>query len=78
MELDDNTKRMKLIKINITNHIYYLLSSVNGDPDTVISDRDSRMEINSHANMPVVGRHAFVISYTGHISDVNTFTPDYN
>eukprot|EP00957_Ditylum_brightwellii_P171211 13033406-Ditylum_brightwellii.AAC.1 len=28
--------------------------------------------------MPVVGRHAYVISDTGRITDVSPFTPDYN
>ena len=78
MDLDDNMKRKKLIKINVTDHINYLLSYVNGDPDTTISDKDSRTELESHANMPAVGRHVYVISDTGKIADVNPFTPDYN
>eukprot|EP00957_Ditylum_brightwellii_P185696 14138468-Ditylum_brightwellii.AAC.1 len=36
------------------------------------------MELDSHANMPVVGRHAYVISDTGRIADVSPFTPDYS
>ena len=76
MYSDDNTKRKKLIKINFTDHIYYLFSTVNGYLDTVISDKDSQTELESHANMPVVGRHAYVISDTGLISDLNPFTPD--
>ena len=75
MDSDDNTKIKKLIKINVTDHIDYLLSYVNGDPDTTISDKDSRTELESHANMPAVGRHVYVISDTGKIADVNPFTP---
>ena len=41
-------------------------------------DEESRTELDSHANMPVVGRHAYVISDTGKVADVNPFTPDYN
>ena len=78
MYSDDNTKRKKLIEINVTDHIYYLLSNVNRDPDNAISNKDSRTELDSHANMPVLGRHAYVISETGQIADVNPFTPDYN
>ena len=78
MDLDDNTKRKKSIKINVTDHIYYLLSNVNGDPDTAIRDKDYQTEPDSHANMPVVGSHAYVISDTGRIVDVNLFTPEYN
>jgi hypothetical protein len=29
------------------------------------------------ANMPVAGRHAFIISDTGRVADVNAFTSDY-
>ena len=37
----------------------------------------SRTELDSHANMPVVGRHALVLSRSGQSVDVNPFTPDY-
>ncbi len=52
------------------------------DGDLVLNDADmeaeeSRTELDSHANMPVVGRHALIISDTGRIADVNAFTPDY-
>eukprot|EP00957_Ditylum_brightwellii_P167101 12720672-Ditylum_brightwellii.AAC.1 len=36
------------------------------------------MELDSHANMLVVGRHAYVISDTGRVADISPFTPDYN
>ena len=38
---------------------------------------DSRTELDSHANMPVVGRHSFVISDTGKVADVQAFSPDH-
>ena len=38
----------------------------------------SRSELDSHANMYVVGRHAYIINQTGKSVDVNPFTPDYN
>ena len=37
----------------------------------------SKTELDSHANMPVVGRHAFIISDTVRVADVNAFSPDY-
>ena len=40
-------------------------------------DEGSRTELDSHANMPVVGRHAYIISDTGRMADVSPFTPDY-
>ena len=47
-----------------------------GDND-VIAAKESRTELDSHANMAVVGKHAHVISDTGQVADVNPFTPDY-
>ena len=37
----------------------------------------TRTDLDSHANMPVVGRNAYVISDTGRVVDVSPFTPDY-
>ena len=34
-------------------------------------------ELDSHANMPVVGKHAYIIAKTGKKVDVSPFTPDY-
>ena len=38
---------------------------------------ESRTELDSHANMPVVGKHAYIIAETGKTVDVSPFTPDY-
>ena len=38
---------------------------------------ESCMELNSHANMPVVGKHAYIIAETSKKVDVSPFTPDY-
>ena len=38
---------------------------------------ESRTELDSHANMPVVGRHAYIVAETGRTVDVSPFTPDY-
>ena len=38
---------------------------------------ESRTELDSHENMPVVGRHAYIIAETGKKVDVSPFTPDY-
>jgi hypothetical protein len=37
----------------------------------------SRTELDSHANMPVVGKNAFVLAETGRTCEVSAFTPDY-
>ena len=36
-----------------------------------------RTELDSHANMPVVGKHAYIIAKTGKKVDVSPFTLDY-
>lgn len=46
------------------------------DDDQSMS-RTSRTELDSNANMPVVGRNAFVIARTEETADVSAFTPDY-
>ena len=38
----------------------------------------SRTELDSHANMPVIGRNAYILSKIGETVDVALFTPDYN
>ena len=38
---------------------------------------ESCTELNSHANMPVVGKHAYIIAKTGKKVDVSPFMPDY-
>ena len=38
---------------------------------------ESRTELDSHANMPVLGRHVHILSDTGRKADVSPFTPDY-
>ena len=38
---------------------------------------ESHTELDSHANMPVVGKHAYIIAKTGKKVNVSPFTPDY-
>ena len=40
-------------------------------------DESSRTELDSHANMPVTGRNAYILSKIGETVDVAPFTPDY-
>ena len=41
------------------------------------SSDESRTELDSHANMPVVGRNAYILSESGETVSVAPFTPDY-
>jgi hypothetical protein len=61
----------KLFKITIPTQVYLLLATIMvADVDLVLNEEDmaaeqSKTELDSHANMPVVGRHAFIISDMG-------------
>ena len=48
---------------------------MNGDIDKE-EDEDPRTELDSHANMAVVGRHSFIFESTGRTCDVTPFTPE--
>ena len=38
---------------------------------------ESRMELDSHANMAVIGRHAHILSTSDRMVEVNAFTPEH-
>ena len=42
-----------------------------------VDDAQSRTELDSHANMAVVGSESYIIGYTGNTVNVSPFTPDY-
>ena len=74
------------VAVNITSHLFALISSANQDFITGIINLDdsdneaesiSQTELDSHANMPVVGSNACVIANTGKQVEVHPFTPDY-
>ena len=39
-------------------------------------DESSTTELDSHANMPVIGKNAYILSKIGETVDVAPFTPD--
>ena len=41
------------------------------------ANESSRTELGSHANMPVIGKNAYILSKSGETVDVAPFTPDY-
>ena len=40
-------------------------------------NESSRTELDSHANMPVIGRNAYILSKIGETVDVAPFTPQW-
>lgn len=63
--------------VSATDSLYHMISTAMGSVHYDEYSKESRTELDSHANMPVVGRHAYVLSNTGRTVDVNAFTPDY-
>ena len=63
--------------------VYSILSAVSEETRVNEMTRDieikeeSHTELDSLANMPVVGKHAYIIAKTGKMVDVSPFTPDY-
>ena len=59
--------------------IYLILSAVSEEMrvNEMVTRVESCTELDSHANMPVVGKHAYIIAETGKKVDVSPFTPDY-
>jgi hypothetical protein len=80
-ESKEEEERIKLYKIKVPIQTYAYMATiadveVDGE-DNMDVDEGSRTELDSHANMPVVGRNAYIISDTGRVADVSPFTPDY-
>ena len=46
--------------------------------DEMSTEGGSRTELDSHANMPVIGRNSYVINWTGKTVDVSPFAPHYS
>ena len=80
-ESKEEEERNKLCKIQVPIQIFTYLATVADvevdEEGGMNTDEGSRTELDSHANMPVVGRHAYIISDTGRLADVSPFTSAY-
>jgi hypothetical protein len=84
-ESNNDDDEIKLFKINVPTQIFAYMATIadaevddgNGMRDDNDDDESCRTELDSHANMPVVGRHAYIILDQGWLADVSPFTPDY-
>ena len=81
---DDHESSHEAITISMTSHLYTAMSIDTGvDSITKLSVSSatekpvSSTDLDSHANMPMVGMHSTIISDTGRIADVSPYTPDY-
>lgn len=48
-----------------------------GDDETTLDNEHSRTELDSHANMVVVGKNSMVLNTTGRSANVRAFSPDH-
>ena len=72
LQLDEPVDRGKLVR---STHLYHkIVASMEVDAEM---DGESRTELDSHANMPVVGREALIVEQSGKTVEVSPFTPDY-
>ena len=63
-----------------SNHLYHkIVASMEVDMEIDGQEiwKESRTELDSHANKPVVGREALVVKQSGKMVEVSPFTPDY-
>jgi hypothetical protein len=74
MQLDNRTLDPGRVQENKLDSTYSLLRTAVVSTIDVSEENDmeesSRTELDSHANMPVVGRNAYIISDTGRVADV--------
>ena len=54
-----------------------IIKSVNNSENSMSLDSMSRLELDSHANMPVVGASAQILAESGETVDVNAYSPEY-
>ena len=54
-----------------------IIKSVNNSDKNISLDGMSRLELDSHANMPVVGGSSQILAKSGETVDVNAYSPEY-
>ena len=77
LHLDEPFDRGKKLGCNHLYHKIVASMEVDMEIDSQEIWKESRTESDSHANMPVVGREAFVVEQSGRMVEVSPFTPDY-
>ena len=76
-EQPDQPPETKIVQRSDSYYDSITVSDVNMNKDNDEStDTISRTELDSHANMPCVGRNANIISRTGEFVPVNPFSPE--
>ena len=65
------------VQIVPNNYLLVTLSTATSEIDDSGCIRESKTELDSHANMPVVGRNCTILSETGRTVDVSSYSHDY-
>ena len=80
-ELKEEEERNKPYKIKVTIKIYtylYTVSDVEVDKeDGIHVEEGSSTGLDPHTNIPLLGRHAYLLLDIGGVAYVSPFTPDY-
>ena len=61
----------------MSQHLYSLIVASYQAEDESVPRKESRTDLDSHANMPVVGSEAYILADLGKSRDVYPYTPDY-
>ena len=77
LQLDEPFDRGKKLRSNHLYHKIVAYMEVDMGIEGEDTRRESRTELDSHANMPVIGREALVVEQSGRMVEVSPFTPDY-
>src|SRR5210317_1924766 len=72
-DLDENTKMIGVLTPFYSMAVCALESNDMMDIDNEVA----RCELDTHANLPVIGGHAYVLAYTGRTASVSPYSPDY-
>ena len=59
-------------------HLHSIVGNATQQMDTHATDLESRTDLDSHANMPVVGAGAFIIAELSRTCDLSPYSPDYS
>ena len=72
-DLDENTKM-----IRVPTPFYSMVVCALESNDVMEIDNEvARCELDTHANLPVIGGNAYVLAYTGRTASVSPYSPDY-
>ena len=64
-------------QMRLNNHVAEIVARASTSDVTSV-DSNSNTELDSHANMVVLGKHAFILNSSGKTAQVSPFTPEYD